>query len=246
MAEWFEDDGYWEAVEPRLFTPARLEAAEAEAGQLATLLALPAGAAVLDLCCGPGRHALALARLGFRVTGVDRKASFLEEGRRRCAAEGLALEWVRADMREFAREGAFDAALNLYTSFGYFEDIDDDRKVVRNVYRSLRAGGAFMLELMGKEVLARIFRPRRWTREGDVIVLEEGRIEKAWTWLENRWTVIRGGVVREFPVRQRLYAAAELMALLRECGFRDTTAYADFAGAAYDETATRLVVVGRK
>jgi SAM-dependent methyltransferase len=246
VPEWFEDDAYWEVVEPRLFTPARLAAAADEADQIAALVNLPPGAAVLDLCCGPGRHALALAGRGFRVTGVDRKQSFLDQGRRRAEADQLTVEWVRSDMRDFLRVEAFDAVINLYTSFGYFEDAADDRKAVLNVYRSLRPGGAFVIELMGKEILARIFRQRRWTQEGDVIVLEEGRIDKAWTWLENRWIVIKGGVVREFPVRQRLYSAAELMALLRECGFRDAAAYCDFVGGLYDDKATRLVVVARK
>ncbi len=246
MPEWFEDEAYWEVLEPRLFTPARWAAAADEADRIAALVNLPPGAAVLDLCCGPGRHALALARRGFRVTGVDRKRSFLDEGRRRAEADQLTVEWVCADMRDFVRAEAFDAALNLYTSFGYFEEADDDRRVASNVCESLRPGGAFVLDLMGKEVLARVFKPRRWTQEGDVVVLEEGRIEKAWTWLENRWLVIKDGAVREFPVRQRLYSAAELMALLRQSGFREAAAYGDFAGGPYDENATRLVVAARK
>lgn len=246
MPEWFEDEAYWEVLEPRLFTAARWAAAAEEADQIAVLVDLPAGGAVLDLCCGPGRHALAFARRGYRVTGVDRKQSFLEEARRRAEAEGLAVEWVCADMREFLRPEVFDAAINLYTSFGYFEEAGDDEKVVSNVHQSLRPGGGFVLDLMGKEILARVFRPRRWTQEEDVIVLEEGRIEKGWTWLENRWIVIRDGVVREFPVRQRLYSAAELEALLRRGGFRETAAYGDFVGGPYDENASRLVVAARK
>ncbi|UCH78300.1 MAG: class I SAM-dependent methyltransferase [Candidatus Coatesbacteria bacterium] len=246
MPEWFEDEAYWEVLEPRLFTPARWAAAAEEADQIAALVEVPAGGAVLDLCCGPGRHALAFARRGFRVTGVDRKQSFLDEARRRAEDEGLNVEWVCADMREFLRLEAFDAAINLYTSFGYFEEAADDERVTSNVYRSLRPGGAFVLDLMGKEILARVFRPRRWTQEEDVIVLEEGRIQKGWTWLENRWIVIRDGVVREFPVRQRLYSAAELMALLRGCGFREASAYGDFVGRVYDENASRLVVAARK
>lgn len=228
MAEWFEDDAYWEVVKPCLFTAGRWAAAADEVRHITELLKITPPAAILDLCCGTGRHALQFARQGFRVTAVDLAESFLEEGRKRARAEGLTVEWVCADMRDFVRAEAFDVAVNLFTSFGYFENAEDDKKVVANVYSSLRQGGSFVLDSMRKEVVERDYPRLVCSRE------------------EDKWIVIINPIVRERPVRQRVYSAAGLISLLRECGFREATAFGDLAGAPYDHNAKRLVVVGKK
>jgi SAM-dependent methyltransferase len=190
---------------------------------------------------------LELARRGFRVTGVDRTAAYLEQARRQAEAEGLTVEWVQADMREFCRPDAFDAAINLYTAFGYFEDPADDRAVATNLLRSLRSGGGLVIELMGKEVLARIFLERYWTELPDgTLILEEGQIRPGWDWVENRWILIRGTERTEFRVSHRLYSAVELSSLLTGCGFASVDVYGGLDGSPYDHTARRLVVVARK
>ena len=76
MSVWFEDDTFWECVEGFLFSQFRsIEITVREAEQILTLLHPSQGAAMLDLCCGPGRHSLEFARRGFQVTGVDRTAN---------------------------------------------------------------------------------------------------------------------------------------------------------------------------
>jgi 2-polyprenyl-3-methyl-5-hydroxy-6-metoxy-1,4-benzoquinol methylase len=160
MAEWFEDDRFWETMAPHMFGPQRIEGTPTEVDQVLDLLEVESGAHILDLACGPGRHTLELARRGFRVTGVDRTAAYLERAREQAAEEELEIEFVQADMREFRRPDAFDAAVNLFTSFGFFEHAADDLQVVRNLYDSLKPGGRLLMEMSGKEVLARMFRER--------------------------------------------------------------------------------------
>ena len=70
-------------------------------------------------------------------------------------------------MREFVRPEAFDAAINLFTSFGYFEDPAEDLQVAKNLFHSLKPGGALVMDLVGKEVLSRIFLPRDWQELAD-------------------------------------------------------------------------------
>lgn len=95
---------------------------------------------MLDLCCGPGRHVLEFARRGFRVTGVDRTQRYLEAARATALSEGLAVELVQADMRDFSRPPTFDLALNLFSSFGYFAEAADDLQVLKNLNASLAPG----------------------------------------------------------------------------------------------------------
>lgn len=246
MKTWHEDDAFWREAASVLFSGRRLAAAAEEVDRVVALGEIQPGARILDLCCGVGRHALELARRGCRVTGVDRTAEYLALAREQAAAEGLDVEWVQADMREFVRPQAFDAAINLFTSFGYFEDPADDRRAAENLCRSLVPGGALVMDLLGKEVLARIFRSRDWHEEDGALVLEERRVAQEWGWIENRWILIRGDRRTELQLGHRLYAATELVALLRDVGFAQAKAYGGLDGSPYDHAAKRLVVVARR
>lgn len=243
---WHEQDAFWETVAPVLFVQRRWSDAPVEVEQVVYLLGLGSGAHVLDLCCGVGRHSLELARRGFQVTGVDRTRLYLDRASRRAEAEGLKVEFVQSDMRTFCRPDAFDAVVNLFTSFGYFEDPEDDRQVAMNVYRSLKSGGAFLIDIVGKEVLARIFRERDWYEENGLLVLQERKVSKNWSWMESRWIMFKDNNRAELNLSHRIYSAVELASLLAECGFAHIDAYGNLEGIAYDHLARRLVVVARK
>ena len=89
MTQWFEDESFWVDTYPFMFSASRFTAAEAEIDPLLRLVGSELQS-ILDLCCGPGRFAVPLARRGFRVTGVDRTAFFLDKARERAAAENVA------------------------------------------------------------------------------------------------------------------------------------------------------------
>jgi SAM-dependent methyltransferase len=154
----------------------------------------------------------------------------LEKARKQAEIEGLKVEFIQEDMRSFCKPNTFDVAINLFTSFGYFEDIKDDKKVITNVYRSLKNNGIFLIDIMGKEVLARVFCERNWQEVDNNIVLEERKICKNWSWIDNRWILIKDGKKE----------------LLNESGFNSIDAYGDLTGEPYDHTARRLILVAHK
>lgn len=247
MAAWHEDDAFWTALEAVLFNARRYADAPAEVARLIQLLDLAPEAAVLDLPCGPGRHALELARRGFRVTGVDRTAAFVTHAQQQAACAGLVAEWRVEDMRTFRRPGAFDVVLNLFTSFGYFADAADDRRVLENLFASLRPGGRLVLDLLAREILARIFIPRTWERLPDGrLFLEERTMRDDWSWVDICWTLIDGGQQTQHTLGHRCYSAAELKALLVDVGFRRVHIHGSFEGTPYDRDARRLVIVAQK
>jgi SAM-dependent methyltransferase len=243
---WFEDKAFWAAVKPSLFGEERWKLAARDAEPLKELLQLKPGARVLDLCCGPGRFSIELARRGFKVTGVDRTVLYLAEARRRARQQKLDVELVRSDMRAFVRPRAFDACINMFTSFGYFENPADDFKVCRHVLRSLRPGGRFLVQAAGKEWLARNFQPSDWSESGGTYVLEERKVAPGWTGLENHWVLIRQGKVREFRFFLRVYSGVELRDLLLRAGFARADIYGGLGGEPYDHNSRWLVAVGRK
>ncbi len=246
MTDWHENDEFWQGFGGTMFDVAAWEDATEQVDQLETLLGIEPGVRVLDLCCGPGRHALEFARRGYRVTGVDRTERFLEEARRRAVKEKLDLDLAHSDMREFVDPEAFDVALNLFTSFGYFSDQDDDRRVVRNLFESLHSGGKLLMDMGGKEVIARTFEHKQWReRDGD-FYLYERTIKDDWSWIENRWIRIELDERQEFTVGHRLYSAAELKRLLHDAGFVELVVFGGLDGRAYDTEASRLVIKGSK
>jgi SAM-dependent methyltransferase len=247
MTRWYEDDPFWETFAPVLFSEEHWQRSPHEVDAVLALAGTEPGARVLDLGCGPGRHALELARRGFQVTGVDRTASYLAQARERAQAGALELDLVQADMRHFVRPEAFDLAISLYTSFGYFEDPEDDRRVLGHLHESLAPGGTLVMDLMGREILARIFVERSWRELGDgSLILEERRVEGHWSWMENRWILVRDGQRHERRISHRLYAGTELAALLTSVGFSSVQLFGDLAGAPYDQQARRLVAVAHR
>ena len=133
-----------------------LKSAEDQVDKILSLVEF-SGTHILDLCCGPGRHATVLAERGFSVTGVDSTAFLLQKARARASERKLDVEFVQDDMRRFVRPASYDLVLNMFTSFGYFDDKDEDLRVLSNIYESLKPGGVLVMDVMSKEWLARVF-----------------------------------------------------------------------------------------
>jgi SAM-dependent methyltransferase len=187
------------------------------------------------------------ARLGYAVTGVDLTAPFLARALKLAEREKVTLEFVQADMRDFIRPAAFDGAVNLVTSFGYFEDQADDLKAARNLYESVKPGSRLAIEMMGKEILARRFVQRQWDAAPDgTPVLIELKLRSGWDWMDNRWIIVTGTDRRELNFSHRVYSAAGLGAVLRKAGFQSVEFFGTLDGAPYDHNAERLVAVATK
>ncbi len=246
MSEWFDDDSFWENFAGYMFSPERLAATGAEVDRMISLLGTTSGARILDLCCGPGRHSLEFARRGFLVTGVDRTRSYLDKARTSAGAQQLVVEFVDSDMRDFARPDTFDGAINFFTAFGYFDDPNDDLKVARNLCDSLKPGARLIIDVVGKEIIARDFRARDFNRRGNEIVLEERRVLEGWKRLDCKWTMFQGDARHESRLSMRLYSGAELEALLLKAGFAKVDLYGSLNSSAYDQTAERLIGVATK
>jgi cyclopropane fatty-acyl-phospholipid synthase-like methyltransferase len=246
VVAWHEDERFWSALRDGIFDAPRWERAQAEVHALLELAPVPQGGAVLDIPCGPGRHVMQLCARGLRVTGVDRSAAYLDEARARLLHAGAEAELVCADMRTFVRPEAFDLALNLYTSFGYFVDPRDDERFLRNVRASLRSDGRFVLELLTRETASA-------APAGEVAHAASDGAQLSHSWrlldggrrLERRFAVERCGERQEHIASHRLYTAGELVLLLERAGFAQVALFGDFAGTPFGAASSYAVLVAR-
>jgi SAM-dependent methyltransferase len=149
--------------------PIAPEQTEREAAFVARWLSQPAYRAVLDLCCGQGRHARALARRGYRVTGVDANAAALEVARSVSGDTGETIVYLQHDMRRLAElPGSFDAVICLWQSFGNF-DAATNADILRQISQKLRHGGRLVLDIYHPGFFERNQGTRRFERDGRVI-----------------------------------------------------------------------------
>jgi SAM-dependent methyltransferase len=208
------------------------------------LLELAPGLEVLDLACGHGRIANALAERGARVTGLDVAPRFLELAHADAVERGVDVEYVEGDMRSLPWTDRFDRVVNWFTAFGYFDDTEN-RRVLAEVHRALRPGGLFLLEVNSRDRILREFRPAHVVeRDGNFMLqLVQWDAETSRTLTE--WVAIRDGEVRRHSFFVRMLTAPELRDWLHEVGFEDVR-FSDWAGEPFTLESRRMVTVARK
>lgn len=210
-------------------------------------LALEPGASVLDVACGRGRHSVELARRGFRVTGVDLSPRSLELARVAADDAGVEVEFRQLDMLELDYDGVFDAVVNLFTSFGYFQADADNERVLHRIAAALRPGGRFLIDTINTIALARVFQERDWREFDNGSVLVEHR------WLDQlkgrggaTWTFIRSDGSRSVLDHSlRAYAPWELRAWLERAGLDVERAWGSFDGTELGD-GMRTILLARK
>ncbi|WP_242882125.1 class I SAM-dependent methyltransferase [Actinomadura litoris] len=242
---WYEDMHLWSGFSEVLFTPERARAA-AEVVASSPLFAFPPGSRVLDQCCGVGFFTEPMARHGHRVTGVDLHPELLERAAAACAAAGVKATLVQADVREHVAPDAYDVVVNMYTSFGYFDDHEDNLRVLRNAHRSLVPGGHLIVDLLSKETYASwAGTPKVVDVRGGMVVMRDTILDD-WARYRTDWTLVRGDRAEHTSLTCYVYSAAELRAMFVQAGFEDIECFGTLDGGPYDASATRLIVRGAK
>lgn len=228
-ADWF--DGFFEREWLDYLALGR-ETTDEEIAFLVDKLELSQGTRLLDLACGRGRIAIPLAKHGCRVTGVDLSPRSLELAQLDAAAAGVMLEVIQSDMRELDFDPEFDVVINLFTSFGYFQEHADNERVLHAVARSLKRGGLFLIDTINPIAIAAVWREREWREFDDgTLMLEQRAHDQLQGRHETTWTFFReDGVRTEQRFSLRVYTAAELREMLEAAGLRVDGAWGSWNG----------------
>jgi SAM-dependent methyltransferase len=213
---------------------------ESEAERAIDLIAahLPAGEiqAVLDLACGAGRHSKPLCERWWTV-GLDLSAALLRVARR----EAPDAPYVRADMRElpFADE-SFDLVVNLFTSFGYFEDDREHARVLARVHTAMRPGGTLVIDFLNASQVRRDLVPYDERVENGVTIEQSRTITPDDRFVEKTIRLRERG--REYVERVRLLSAGDLERMLETAGFDVVHCFGDYTGAGWSENSPRTIL----
>ncbi len=249
MAKKEKDAGWWDEFFPAfrpIFGKIPRRMTNAQVRFFIDKLDLRPGRKFLDCPCGIGRIALPMAKKGIKVTGVDITKSYLEELTRKAKASGLIIDLHHADMRRIDFDSQFDAAANLWTSFGYFERESDNLLVLKKMFKALKPGGKFLLHTMNRDWITVNFRPTDWYYAGDMRVLEERGFDSATSISAGRWTLIRNGKERIFETAIRMYCYHELLAMFKQVGFVDVEGWGSEKGEPVSLACRMLFVVGTR
>jgi len=246
MKKTYSDDRFWTNISPFLFNSGRKKRATEEVEGMIGLMNLGLNQKICDLCCGTGRHSIEFARRGYRVTGVDFTKAYIDEARQNADEYGVDIEFIVDDMRKFIRPKYFNGIINCFTSFGFFEDRKEDLKILENIYNSLVSDGVFLIELMGKEILASIYSEKRWYEEDGVLYLEDSQIIENWKFIDMNWIIIDENKKYDYQMKLKLYSAVELELLMQEVGFKKIEFYGNFYGDDYNTDAEKLIAIAHK
>ncbi len=237
------DAQYLQEYEP-LFDP---EQDRREVARLIELLGLPSGARILDCPCGQGRHTHLLAEAGFDVHGLDYSDALLALARQR--AKGRRLRYTQGDMRSLPARWnrRFDAVVNLFTSFGFFDAPSDDLRVLAQFARVLKPGGKLIWHGGSRDGVMAKFLSRDWWSVADGTMFgQERRFDPLSGFLEitSTWRGPTGAGERTHRIR--LYTASELAARMRELGLVVETAWNGWTNRPLTRLASEMLLVARK
>jgi len=243
------DSGWWDNFFPEFRPFFRLLSRKATNNQIRYIikkLNLKPGRTFLDCPCGYGRVSLPMAKMGIKVTGVDITQVYLDEFARNAKRAGVKVNLQRADMRRIDFDSEFDAAGNLWTSFGYFEKESDHLLVLKKMYKALKPGGKFMLHVINRDWVMAHYQESSWDEINGVKSFEKRYFDYRTSINWGTWHFIKDGIEKTFEVGIRMYSFHEITALMEKAGFVDVEGFASTKDEPISREKMMMFITGTK
>ena len=242
---------WWQTFFSGLFVESWLMATTAdqtrqEADFIREALGVTAPAKLLDVPCGGGRHSLALAGLGYDMTGVDISTAFLTAARSQPVPKAGKIAWEEREMRDLPWPAGFDGGYSMGNSFGYLDD-EGNAAFLKSVAAALKPGAHFVLETgYVMETLLPVFQEQGSYPVGDSLMQSQRRYDPTESRLYVDYTLSRGAETEKRSMSARIYSYRELIRLFEEAGFVEVQGYGSLAREPFRLGSSRLLVVATK
>jgi len=204
---------------------------------------------MLDLCCGTGRHDLLLARKGWQIVGADLSRNLLRIAKNKMQKEGASFPIVQCEMQNLPfRNEVFASIINMFTSFGYLPSEKDDLKSLSEISRTLKADGGFLLDLVNRDHLLKVFEESDTADFGIFTVEEKRTLDKDKMKVTSLWFVTPkdGGEKLVLRHELRLYVLEDVRQMLSSVGLAPKTVYGNYKAENYDAESSRLILLAQK
>jgi SAM-dependent methyltransferase len=244
MENWFKD---WFSSD--LYLAVYNHRDESDARKLCNLILettnIKPGSKILDGACGAGRHANYFSSLGFDVTGFDLSKTLLKLASNQLLGKKLSTKFVCADIRNIFFKTKFNLVANLFTSFGYFIDDEQNFSFITNVHKMLYDGGFYILDYLNPIYLNLNLVKESSRIIDDVTITEQRRIEN--NRVEKEIVITKNGTEKRFRESVSLYSKDVLSSKIQEIGFTLTNIFGDYNGSQFhEEKSPRMIMVFRK
>ncbi len=205
------------------------------------------GDRILDYCCGAGRHLLELLRAECDVFGFDLSRALLTKGAEDLREGGFDSRIVQARMEQVPFRESFDAAISLFTSFGYFETDAENAAVFHEVNQALKPGGRYLIDFLNApQVRANLVEASSEETPSGIKLKVRRAIEGDSPRVVKRMRIIDGAEPREIVESVRLFDRSELEAMLKAAGLDPMGVWGDFDSAAHDDESPRCIILAQK
>ena len=242
--EWFER---WFGEEYLLVYEHRnIREAEHEAHVIKEILGLKKNDLILDLCCGPGRHDTPFVRIGCRVIGLDFSMPMLK-----IASEAIPLDnnfpkYIRSDARYLPfRDEAFDVVLNLFTSFGYFDD-NENNELIWSISRILKPDGQFYIDYLNPTKVIAELEEESTKVKKDITIVEKRRLDEKTHRIEKTIQLTWDNNSQTFHESVRLYSLDEMLSIINNAGLETAEVIGSIEREPFCESSDRMIIYGSK
>ncbi len=209
---------------------------------------------ILDWCGGWGRHAIMLAREGFKVTLLDFCQEYLDQAKQEAKRMGKSildnLNLVHADFRKTPPEIQADYAINIFTAgLGYLGE-ENDIIALKSLFAALKPGARFLVDTMNIFWIVKNFQERAWSESLDMTkrIIEKRRID-FWNHILRAELVYQdteAQIEKKRETDHKIYSPAELARVLRVAGFKPVELYGDFDGSKFSPESKRIVMISER
>jgi SAM-dependent methyltransferase len=212
---------------------------------LLPFLPSPESGPILDIGCGIGRHSLLLAKMGYRVVGIDVIPAFIRRALEDAEKEGVSCEFKVQDMRALKEQEVYAAALFFWSSFGYFQD-EENQQVLLGVREALKPGGFLFLDLENRDYILRHFQGETWKDKKTHFILERNRFDPTGDLLITKKIYLLPTGRREAERQLKLYPYTTVARFLQEREFLIDKIFGSWSGEPFTLESQRMLILAHK